>query len=460
MNFSDYSTWNFIVQFGIMMVIILIANIIRRKIPFIKKSLVPTSVIAGLLIMAIRNIDYFKQLIDKDFLELVTYHTIALGFISIALKVQAKEREKSSVIMRTGAITVGTYVIQGIVGLGITLILSITFMPDLFQASGLILPLGFGQGPGQAMNFGKIYEGMGFIGGTDFGLTVAGIGFLVACLVGVVHLNVLRHKGKILIKDSAEESSRLTHEDVSNENEIPLSESVDKMTIQISIVFATYFITYLLILGLTKLSANLGDFGTNTVAPLLWGFNFLFGVLVAFIVGLVMKRLKKVGIMNRQYPNNFLLNRLGGLFFDLMVVASIGAIELNALKPYIIVLTLLTIFGTIVTMVYLKYVCKRIYPTYEYEAYFSMFGMLTGTASTGMVLLREIDNEFKTPAANNLVLQNLPAIMFGFPLMLLLVYAPLGTSQAWITLGVLVIMFIALNVFVLWNFIKKKPIAA
>jgi ESS family glutamate:Na+ symporter len=142
-----------------------------------------------------------------------------------------------------------------------------------------------------------------------------------------------------------------------------------------------------------------------------------------------------------------------------MVVASIGAIELNALKPYIIVLILLTIFGLIVTMVYLKYVCKKIYPTYEYEAYFSMFGMLTGTASTGMILLREIDSDFKTPAADNLVLQNVPAIMFGFPLMLLLVYAPLGGSQSWITLGILVIMFITLNIFILWNFIKKKPIA-
>ncbi len=31
-----------------------------------------------------------------------------------------------------------------------------------------------------------------------------------------------------------------------------------------------------------------------------------------------------------------------------------------------------------------------------------MFGMLTGTASRGMILLREIDPNYETPAANNL----------------------------------------------------------
>ena len=35
--------------------------------------------------------------------------------------------------------------------------------------------------------------------------------------------------------------------------------------------------------------------------------------------------------------------------------------------------------------------------------------MLTGTASTGMILLREIDGSYRTPASENLVYQSLPA---------------------------------------------------
>ena len=49
--------------------------------------------------------------------------------------------------------------------------------------------------------------------------------------------------------------------------------------------------------------------------------------------------------------------------------------------------------------------------------------MLTGTASTGMILLKEIDPNFETPAAQNLILQQLSAVVFGAPLLLIVGFA-------------------------------------
>ena len=68
--------------------------------------------------------------------------------------------------------------------------------------------------------------------------------------------------------------------------------------------------------------------------------------------------------------------------------------------------------------------------------------MLTGTASTGVILLREADPEFKTPVSDNLVYQNFPAIVFGFPMMLL---ANLAPKQPVLTLGILVAFLIVMN---------------
>ena len=70
----------------------------------------------------------------------------------------------------------------------------------------------------------------------------------------------------------------------------------------------------------------------------------------------------------------------------------------------------------------------------------------TGTASTGMILLREIDGTYRTPASENLVYQNLPAIVFGFPLMFLATYAPTGDLASLITCIVVGVAFIALNI--------------
>ena len=72
-----------------------------------------------------------------------------------------------------------------------------------------------------------------------------------------------------------------------------------------------------------------------------------------------------------------------------------------------------------------------------------MYGMLTGTASTGVILLREIDGDFKTPAADNMVYQTLPAIVFGFPMMLLATLAP---QKPTLTMVILVLFFIAMNI--------------
>ena len=85
-----------------------------------------------------------------------------------------------------------------------------------------------------------------------------------------------------------------------------------------------------------------------------------------------------------------------------------------------------------------------------------MYGMLTGTASTGIILLRELDGEFKTPAAENLVYQNFPAIAFGFPMMIIASIAP---DMPVITLGIIVVYFVAINLLLFRKQIFKKKTA-
>ena len=82
-----------------------------------------------------------------------------------------------------------------------------------------------------------------------------------------------------------------------------------------------------------------------------------------------------------------------------------------------------------------------------------MYGMLTGTASTGIILLREMDGDFKSPAADNMVYQNFPAIVFGFPLMLLATLAP---KKPALTMVILVAFFLALQVVLFRSYLFKR----
>ena len=86
-----------------------------------------------------------------------------------------------------------------------------------------------------------------------------------------------------------------------------------------------------------------------------------------------------------------------------------------------------------------------------------LYGMLTGTASTATILLREIDGEFRTPASDNMVYQNFPAIVFGLPLMFLATLAP---TRPILTLIILAAFCAVMNIILFRSFIFKKKFKA
>ena len=104
---------------------------------------------------------------------------------------------------------------------------------------------------------------------------------------------------------------------------------------------------------------------------------------------------------------------------------------------------LLGIVGLISTYIYNSFVSKILFKDYSEEQFLAMYGMLTGTASTGIILLREADPDFQGPVSDNLVYQNFPAIVFGFPIMLLATLAPV---KPYLTLAILFAFFIVMNI--------------
>ena len=445
-NFWDYSVWGFINLLAVLMGSMLLANILKRRIPLLQASLIPASVLGGgllLIVVGIWRLITGEDLFETPFfggngtatLELITYHMLALGFIASAFKTSEGKltRERTVEIFNTGVTTVATYLLQAVVGFGITMIAALV-IDGFFPAAGVLLPFGYGQGTGQALNYGNIYEAEhGFVNGKSFGLTIAALGFLSASIGGVIHLNILKRKGLILDKGTAD--GVLHAEDVQSEGEIPMQESIDKMTFQIALIAVAYMLTYLMMFGLGKLLPGMRS--------VIYGFNFLLGVLSGTLVKALLNWFRKSGMGTREYTNNFLMTRASNFFFDVMVVSGIAAIRLSALERYWGIMLILGVVGMAITYVYNYYVATTLFPKYPQEQFLTMFGMLTGTASTGIILLREIDGDFKTPASDNMVYQNFPAIVFGFPLMFLATLAPVKPI---LTFVILILFFCVMNV--------------
>lgn len=444
-NFWDYSVWGFINLLTVLLVTMLVANILKRSVRFLRNSLIPTSVLGGVILLIIStvynaitgtsifNTNFFGGK-GLDTLEIITYHALALGFIATTLKTTTKKltKERTNEIFNTGITTVSTYLVQAVIGIAITIVVAAFIIPEFFPAAGLLLPFGYGQGTGQALNYGSMYEAVGFEGGKSFGLTIAALGFLSASIGGVIHLNILKKKGRIIV--SEHKSKKLVSEDIQGDNEIPMNGGMDKLTFQLGLMLLAYILTY----GAMFLLGNL----LPGMKAVIYGFNFLLGVLMASLVKVTANFLHKKGVIKRYHRNNFLLDRIGNFFFDIMVIAGIAAIRLDLIGNYWHVLLVLGVSGAVATYFYNRFIARKLFPAYAEEQFLMMYGMLTGTASTGVILLRELDPDFKTPVSDNLVYQNFPAIVFGFPIMLLV---PMAPNNIFLVFGLLVAFLIVLN---------------
>ena len=447
MNFWDFEAWGTLVLMATLLISLLVANALKKNVSFVRKSLIPTPVIGGLFLLItstayeqIFKVPFFNTGIFNgnglSVLEIITYHCLALGFIAQTLKRSDKKMtgKRAREVFDTGVTTVSTYLLQGVLGLGLTLLLATTIMPDLFKAAGVLLPFGYGQGSGQALNYGNLYESdYGFVGGRNFGLTIAALGFLSASLGGIIHLNVLKRRGVIVVDDA--ESIPEPTEVIEGENEIPMNGTIDKLTVQIAFIGGVYALTWLAMFGLGLLLPGM--------KATIYGFNFLIGVLMAMLCRQVMNLFRRKGAIKKRYTNNFLLTHISNFFFDIMIVAGIAAIRLEALAQYWWLLIVLGAVGMVSTYLYNSYIAKKFFAEYKDVQFLAMYGMLTGTASTGVMLLRELDPDYKSPAADNLIYQNLPAIAFGFPMMLLAALAP---KEPFITFVILVAFFIVMNI--------------
>jgi len=459
MDFSaaNQSLWNVVIQFGIIAAAILVATLFRRKIPFIRKSLVPTAVLAGFLLLLLRSTGVLN--LDTGMLEMMTYHGIAIGFIALSLRIpKAQNEDKGNMTaVKSGALIVSSYLMQALVGFAIIIPLSYTLMPGLFKAAGILLPMGYGQGPGQANNVGATYEALGFSGGRSFALALAAAGYLCACIVGVIYINILARRRKLSKVSHGEISGSVNVDAFEDQNEIPVAESIDRFSMQVALVVIVYLATYLVTWGVTSGLAAISPGLSDSVSSILWGFNFIVGSALAMLTRFILKKLRNVKIMTRQYQNNYLLSRISGVAFDMMIVAGIASIDIGDLTGLWVPFILMAVAGGVFTLLYLRWLCKKLYPNYYYEGLTSMYGMMTGTISSGILLLREIDPMFETPAANNLVTGSGTGIVFGIPMLIFISMAAKSDVMLYVTIGTVFVYWLGLMLFIT-KFKSKKRV--
>ncbi|MGB9441147.1 MAG: sodium/glutamate symporter [Desulfobacterales bacterium] len=428
--------------FGCLAIMLLTGVLLRAKITFFQRFLIPSCLIGGILGIILLNIGVMHVPVAN--LETFAYHFFNISFISVGLtrNEASPATTKSKIQIFKAPLWMALtqsviFPLQAIAG-GAFVALFGFFGIKLFPTFGFLAPLGFEEGPGQALSIGKVWQGFGFEHATTIGLTFAAMGFFFSFFVGVPLVNWGIRKGLAVHGPRALPQDFLTgiiskNQKRKSAGELPFhSSNLDSLAFHTALVGLVYVLTY----GLVK---YLGLIVPADVASILWGFFFIFGLSIALGIRWMMARLEIGHLID---PG--IQCRITGWSVDFLIVSTVMAIKLTIVWQYILPISGISLVSGALTTFMVVYLGKRIW-SYNFERTIAIYGAVTGTVSSGLLLLRIADPDFKTPVAIEIALMN----VFSIPsigLYLVLVNGPVWWNWS---IGTTLLVFFGLMILAL-----------
>ena len=149
--------WTLVVDLGVIAGALALATLIRAKVRFFQKYLIPNALTAGFFLLLFYNLVAPAIGLGTGNLGGLVFHLLNISFISMSLK-EGSMKGAGKRIFATAVSIISHYAIQVAIGLGITALFIISIKPDLFLNFGFFLALGYGLGPGEVL---RHRQGMG-----------------------------------------------------------------------------------------------------------------------------------------------------------------------------------------------------------------------------------------------------------------------------------------------------------
>lgn len=414
------ATFSGVIAFAFMVSLLLLGTILRAKIPFLRITLIPASLLGGLLGFMLISLDMSFGFTAGDFTAF-TFHFFTLSFMALCLTGRDGPKQKDSVVVGglwLSLIWVMSLVMQAIVGL--VGMMSYNLMADqtLSEFVGIIATHGFTQGPGQALAIGNIWETeLGISQAVNFGIVYASIGFVVAFLVGVpvarwAITNGLNHNKSACLDEEFLSGIINRSKHVSAGMQITHSANLDSFAFHLSILGLAYLITDQYISFMQPIAATVSLMGVPL--DLIFSHNLFFfhGLMICVLLRVIIDKLK-LG----HFVDNETQRRITGSAVDLMVIATLMSINFVFLSEFFVPILLICILLTLFTALMCFFFGSRLNHLGP-ERSVTIFGCCCGSTGSGLLLLRILDPDLSTPIAKELAFFNIGILILGFHILM------------------------------------------
>jgi ESS family glutamate:Na+ symporter len=388
--------------------LLLIGLVLRAKVRWLQVLFVPASVIGGIVGLGLVQGGMATASIAEpvgavaETLRGWPGPLIAVVFAGLLLE-HPKRTLRSSL---RGAVQAGIYawiVILGqiVLGLAATWLL-IAPARDVPPSFGQLLEAGFAGGHGTATALGAVFtEVVGFPDGFDLGLVVATVGLLYSVISGIVLVNIAVRRGWT-------RSGRAERELISGMEQrsapSPMAfarvrgEVIDPLAFQLVILAMAFGLGTLLrvafVQGIDLVDAG-GRLDSLERLPL-----FLFTLLGGWMLRGAMTALGLGDLIDGES-----IKRLVAIAMEFLIVAAIASLRVEVIGAYFWPLAVLCGIGFAWTGFCLVILARRLLPpAHWFELGIINYGMSTGTTAQGLMLLRIIDRDLDSGAAEDYAL--------------------------------------------------------
>jgi len=387
---------------------------LRMKVKPIRVLYLPASVVAGIvgfaLVQTLMRIPAAHDMTSAISGEWYGWAGTLISVVFAALLLdQSGEGDGIRAAIRRGARSgiVAWIIILGqlIIGAVVYTIAVAPMTKDVPATFSQMLEASWAGGHGTSAGMAAVFESQGWSAGKDVAFFLATVGLIYGVISGLILVNLAIRRGwtakpaAILpdakASDSASDQKRET-------GGAGMSEAIGSMTLQALILGCAFAVGVMMQWGVQQAAEVIFGHADPEIAkraiaaignlPL-----FLFTLLGGGVVRYAMGMLRITHLIDVK-----LLRGIVGVAMDYLIVAAVASMRMEALKTFIVPITLLVVLAGAWSTFCLLVISRQLLPKdYWFELGLLNYGFSTANTPQGFMLLRIIDPELRTRAAED-----------------------------------------------------------
>lgn len=391
-------------------VLVLIGKAIRIWVPLVQKLFLPVSIISGFLALLLgpQVLGQFVPSLEEGGLfgentmevwsslpGLLISVVFAAMFLGSRIPSFGRAAKLLGPQLSLGVtFATGQYVWAIIVTM--LVLVPVFAVPPVFAT---LVEIGFEGGHGTAAGMAPVFAEMGFPELGDLVIAMATVGIVSGVIIGVIAVNWAARTGRSEILDATVEIEESVARGVYSKDDEPESAgvqttrtaSVESLTFAFGIVALSVFIGQGMLSFFQWLEQMLW---ADVVEIFAYVPLFPLAMLGGVIVQLVADRFEPLS----RLIDRGMMERIQGFSLDLLIVAALATLSLDAIVNHWQPFVALAAVGIIWNCFVLFVLAPRMIPRFWFERGIGDFGQSMGVTATGLLLMRMADPELETPA--------------------------------------------------------------